>query len=252
MTMSTPYDKQASPQFQTPEQLLETHLPLIRYHANQLIRRVPDSIEMDDLIDAGVLGLLDGADRFDPTKGAQFKTFISYRIRGSMIDYLRACDWMPRGLRDSSKELQQAMSVLEQQYERPVQEVDVARHLGISLDEYRNRLMQVRSLSVIYFDDLPQNRDDEDMSSMIDSISGDPEQMPDRQLETSDFTQALAKAIMNLPTREKVLISLYYYEDLNMKEIALVLDVTESRVSQLHSQMVLRLRSHFGLDLPNG
>ncbi len=252
MTMSTPYDKQASPQFQTPEQLLETHLPLIRYHANQLIRRVPNSIEMDDLIDAGVLGLLDGADRFDAAKGAQFKTFISYRIRGSMIDYLRAFDWMPRSLRDSAKELQQAMSILEQQYERPVEEADVAVHLGISIEEYRNRLMHVRSLSIIYFDDLPQNRDDDDVSSIIDSISGDPDQMPDSQLETSDFTQALAKAIMNLPTREKVLISLYYYEDLNMKEIALVLDITESRVSQLHSQMVLRLRSHLGLNLPHG
>ncbi|ATX82938.1 RNA polymerase, sigma 28 subunit, SigD/FliA/WhiG [Mariprofundus ferrinatatus] len=250
--MTTPYDKQASPQSQTPEQLLEAHLPLIRYHANQLIRRVPDSIEMDDLIDAGVLGLLDGAGRFNPAKNAQFKTFISYRIRGSMIDYLRAFDWMPRSLRDSSKELQQAMSILEQQYDRPVEEADVADHLGISLEEYRNRLMDVRSLSVIYFDDLPQIRNDDDASSIIDTISGDPEQMPDSLLEISDFTQRLAGAIMDLPVREKVLISLYYYEELNMKEVALVLDITESRVSQLHSQMVLRLRSKLGLDLPNG
>jgi len=250
--MNTPYDKQASPQAQSPEQLLETHLPLIRYHANQLIRRVPDSIEMDDLIDAGVLGLLDGADRFDAAQGAQFKTFISYRVRGSMIDYLRACDWMPRSLRDTSKEFQQAMSVLEQQQERPVDEADVAVYLGISIREYRNRLMQVRSLSVIYFDDLPKNRDDDDISNIIDSISGDPDLIPESQLETFDFTQVLAKGIANLPAREKVLISLYYYEDLNMKEIALVLDITESRVSQLHSQMVLRLRNHLGLDLPNG
>lgn len=250
--MGTPYDNQASPQFQNPEQLLETHLPLIRYHANQLIRRVPNSIEMDDLIDSGVLGLLDGASRFDPAKGAQFKTFISYRIRGSMIDYLRAFDWMPRSLRDSSKELQQAMSVLEQQHERPIEEADVAAHLGISIEEYRDRLMHVRSLSIIYFDDLPQNHDDDCISNIIDSISGDPSQMPDSLLETSNFTQALAKAIMDLSMREKVLISLYYYEDLNMKEIALILDVTEPRVSQLHSQMVLRLRSHLGLDLPNG
>ena len=250
--MTTPYDKQVSPQFQSPEQLLETHLPLIRYHANQLIRRVPNSIEMDDLIDAGVLGLLDGAGRFDPTKNAQFKTFISYRIRGSMIDYLRAFDWMPRSLRDSSKELQQAMSVLEQQYDRPVEEEDVAVHLGISLDEYRNRLMHVRSLSIIYFDDLPQFGNDDDVSSVIDSISGDSDQMPDSQLELSDFTQMLARAITSLPTREKVLISLYYYEELNMKEIALVMDITESRVSQLHSQMVLRLRTRLGLDFPNG
>lgn len=247
--MSTPYDKQVAPQFQSPEQLLETHLPLIRYHANQLIRRVPDSIDMDDLIDAGVLGLLDGAGRFDATKSAQFKTFISYRIRGAMIDYLRAFDWMPRSLRDSSKELQQAMSVLEQQYDRPVEESDVANYLGISVEEYRTRLTHVRSLSIIYFDDLPLNNGEDDVSSILDSISGDPDDMPDSMLEISDFTQKLAKAIAELPPREKVLISLYYYEELNMKEIALVLDITESRVSQLHSQMVLRLRNKLGLEL---
>lgn len=250
--MSTPYDKQAASHPQTPEELLEEHLPLIRYHANQLIRRVPDSIEMNDLIDSGVLGLLDGASRFDASKGNQFKTFISYRIRGAMIDYLRAFDWLPRGLRDTSKELQQAMAILEQQNERPVEENDVASYLGISIDEYRNRLMQVRSLSIIYFDDLPSVGSDDDIPSIIDSISGNPELMPESQLELQDFTQKLARAITDLPKREKVLISLYYYEELNMKEIALILDVTESRVSQLHSQMVLRLRSLLGLDLPNG
>jgi RNA polymerase sigma factor for flagellar operon FliA len=248
--MISPYDKQASPYSQNPERLLEEHLPLIRYHANQLIRRVPDSIEMDDLIDAGVLGLLDGASRFNAANGAQFKTFVSYRIRGSMIDYLRAFDWMPRSLRETSKKLQQVMSILEQKYERPVEEADIAAHLGIGIEEYRKRLMQVRSLSVIYFDDLPQMHND-DIPNIIDSISGDPDKMPDSQLEMFDFTQQLAKAITNLPTREKVMISLYYYEELNMKEIALILDITESRVSQLHSQMVLRLRSLLGLDLPN-
>lgn len=250
--MHTPYDKQAAHNFQSPEQLLETHLPLIRYHANQLIRRIPDSIEIDDLIDSGVLGLLDGASRFDAGRGNQFKTFISYRIRGAMIDYLRAFDWLPRSLRDTSKEFQQAMSMLEQRHERPAEEADVAAHLGISIEEYRNRLMQVRSLSVIYFDDLPQIREDDDIPNIIDSFAGDPELMPDSQLEMHDFIQKLARAITNLPKREKVLISLYYYEDLNMKEIALILGITESRVSQLHSQMVLRLRSLLELDIPNG
>lgn len=250
--MNTPYDRQqAASHAHSPEELLEEHLPLIRYHANQLIRRVPDSIEMNDLIDSGVLGLLDGASRFDASRGNQFKTFISYRIRGAMIDYLRAFDWLPRGLRDTSKELQQAMVVLEQQHERPVEEADVASYLGISIGEYRNRLMQVRSLSIVYFDDLPSLHNDDDIPNIIDSISGDPELMPDSCLELHDFTQKLARAITSLPQREKVLISLYYYEELNMKEIALILDVTESRVSQLHSQMVLRLRSLLGLDLPD-
>ena len=249
--MNNPYDKQSSASY-SPEELLDEHLPLIRYHANQLIRRVPDSIEMDDLIDAGVLGLLDGAGRFDASKGNQFKTFISYRIRGAMIDYLRAFDWLPRGLRDSSKELQQAMATLELQQERPVEEADVAGYLGISVDEHRNRLMQVRSLSIIYFDDLPSIHDGDDVPSIIESIASGNEQMPDYQLEMYEFTRKLSQAIASLPAREKVLISLYYFEELNMKEIALILDITESRVSQLHSQMVLRLRGLLGLDLPNG
>ena len=250
--MSTPYDKPAATSHYNPDELLDEHLPLIRYHANQLIRRVPDSVEMDDLIDSGVLGLLDGASRFDASKGNQFKTFISYRIRGAMIDYLRAFDWLPRGLRDTSKELQQAMATLEMQHERPVEEADVADYLGISIEEYRNRLMQVRSLSIIYFDDLPSVGDGDDVPSIIESISGSAEDMPENQLEMCEFTRKLSQAIAGLPAREKVLVSLYYFEELNMKEIALILDVTESRVSQLHSQMVLRLRGLLGLELPNG
>jgi len=231
-----------------PERLLEEYLPLIRYHADQLMRRTPDSIELDDLINAGVLGLLDGAQRFDVEREVQFKTFVSYRVRGAMIDYLRAFDWMPRSLRDSSKDLQRALLELEQQHGRPAEENEIADFLGVSLDDYRQRLDQVRMMSVIHFDDLPSISGDDGELSVLDVLSGDPELMPEHQTAVNQFIGQLGEAIEQLPKREGVLLTLYYYEELTMKEVALVLGLTESRVSQIHSQMVIRLRGMLSLD----
>jgi len=232
----------------TPDELLEEYLPLVRYHADQLMRRTPDSIELDDLINAGVLGLLDGAQRFDHSREVQFKTFVSYRVRGSMIDYLRAYDWMPRGLRDHAKEMQGAFIALEQQYGRPAEEQEIADHLGIKLSDYRTRLNQVRYMSVIHFDDVPVQNSDGDEFSILETLEADPLLTPEAQNTMLEFVSQLADAIACLPARENVLITLYYYEELTMKEIALILGLTESRVSQLHSQMVIRLRSLLGLD----
>jgi len=242
------YAEQQGSILNNPEALLEEYLPLIRYHADQLMRRTPDSIELDDMIDAGVLGLLDGARRFDSEREVQFKTFVSYRVRGAMIDYLRAFDWMPRGLRDTSKSLQNAMMVVEQQQGRPAEEAEIAKYLDISLQEYRQRLDHVRTMSVVHFDDLPSVMGEDDEMNMLDILEGDPELMPERQFSVNDFVNRLAAAIDALPKREGVLLTLYYYEELTMKEVALVLGLTESRVSQIHSQMVVRLRGIFKLD----
>jgi len=231
----------------TPDELLEEYLPLVRYHADQLMRRTPDSIEFDDLINAGVLGLLDGAQRFDHSREVQFKTFVSYRVRGAMIDYLRAYDWMPRGLRDHAKELQGAFMELEQRFGRPAEEQEIATHLGIKLADYRERLNQVRYMSVIHFDDLPSHNNDGDEFSVLETLEADPLLTPESQNTMLEFVGQLADAIAALPMRENVLITLYYYEELTMKEIALILGLTESRVSQLHSQMVIRLRGLMGL-----
>jgi len=236
----------------TQEQLLEEYLPLIRYHADQLLRRTPDSIDRNDLINSGVLGLLDGASRFEADRGIQLKTFISYRIRGAMIDYLRSFDWLPRTLRDSSKELQAALFEVQQLKGRPAEEEEIAQHLGISLPEYRNRLDQVRSMSVVYFDDLPGAGSEEDEMDILEVIAGDSSQAPDRLASLNQFVASLAAAIEQLPQREAILLTLYYYEELSMKEVALVLGLTESRVSQLHSQMVLRLRKMMNLDADLG
>jgi RNA polymerase sigma factor for flagellar operon FliA len=250
MTAAHQYESQPTevPFLNDPDKLFEEYLPLIRYHADQLMRRTPDSIELDDLINAGVLGLLDGAQRFDTTRDVQFKTFVSYRVRGAMIDYLRAFDWMPRGLRDSSKEMQRALMELEQIHGRPAEENEIAQHLGVSIDDYRQRLDQVRTMSVIHFDDLPSISGEDDELSVMDILAGDPELMPERQTAMNEFIVHLGEAIEKLPKREAVLLTLYYYEELTMKEVALVLGLTESRVSQIHSQMVLRLRGLLSLD----
>ncbi len=232
-----------------PEALLQEYLPMIRYHADQLMRRTPASIELDDMIDAGVLGLLDGAQRFDASKEVMFKTFAAYRVRGAMIDYLRAFDWMPRGLRDASKSLQGAFNELEQRFGRPAEEKEIAEFLEMDIDAYRQRLDQVRSMSVVYFDDLPSVRGDDDDLHVLDIIASDSALEPEHQTAVGQFVEKLADAIEQLPKREAILLSLYYYEELTMKEVALVLGLTESRVSQVHSQMVMRLRGHLKLSV---
>ncbi len=239
------YDAHAS--LQDPEALLKEYLPMIKYHADQLMRRTPASIELDDMIDAGVLGLLDGAQRFDTSKDVLFKTFAAYRVRGAMIDYLRAFDWMPRGLRDTSKSLQAAFYVLEQRFGRPADEAEIAEFLEMDIETYRQKLDQVRSMSVVYFDDLPTVSNSDDELHILDMIEGDTSLMPEHQTAMGQFVEKLANAIENLPQKEAILLSLYYYEELTMKEVALVLGLTESRVSQVHSQMVMRLRSQLSL-----
>ena len=249
MTVAQQYEHhQESSILDDPDRLLEEYLPLIRYHADQLMRRTPDSIELDDLINAGVLGLLDGAQRFDEEREVQFKTFVSYRVRGAMIDYLRAFDWMPRSLRDSSKDIQRALQELEQVHGRPAEENEIADFMEVSLEVYRQRLDQVRMMSVIHFDDLPSISGDDGELSVLDVLSGDPELMPEQQTAVNQFIGKLGEAIEKLPKREAVLLTLYYYEELTMKEVALVLGLTESRISQIHSQMVLRLRGILSLD----
>ncbi len=246
---TTAYQRKQDDTAYNAEQLLEEYLPMIRYHAGQLIRRVPNTIEMDDLIDSGVLGLLDAAQRFDSSRDVQFKTFAGYRVRGAMIDYIREFDWLPRGLRDSSKQLQRAMLELEQRYGRPAEEQEIAAHLGVQIDEYRNRLQQVRGMAIVYFDDLPVIGDDEDVLDILESIENVHEQRPENQTAIRQFSDRLAECIEKLPMRERILLTLYYFEELNMKEVALILNLTESRISQIHSQMVLRIRSMLKLDI---
>ncbi|MCE8022150.1 RNA polymerase sigma factor FliA [Halomonas sp. MCCC 1A11036] len=215
--------------------LLDEYLPLVRRQALSMQVRLPASIELDDLIQAGMVGLLEALGRFDATQGASFATFASQRIRGAMLDELRSRDWLPRSVRRNARTVDEAVRRLEQQLGRPAEESEIAAELGMERDEYRQLLSDTNSGHLLPFEVLMA----EGIELGIEDASVD---TPYRVLVDEEKRQQLAEGIEALPEREKLLMALYYQEELNLKEIGVVLGVTESRVCQLHSQAVSRLR----------
>lgn len=219
--------------------LLDQYLPIVRRQALALQVRLPASVELDDLIQAGMVGLLDSLSRYDSAQGASFTTYASQRIRGAMIDELRSRDWVPRSVRRNAREIEEAMRRLEQQFGRPAEEREIADSLSLSLEEYHQRLADTNGGQLLGYDD-------------IVAEGGEPEagdrapQTPFDALVGGEQRQRLVEAIARLPEREKLLLGLYYQEELNLKEIGAVLGVSESRVCQLHSQAVSRLRAKLG------
>lgn len=216
--------------------LLEEYLPLVRRQALSMQVRLPASIELDDLIQAGTVGLLEAMGRFDSSQGASFATFASQRIRGAMLDELRSRDWLPRSVRRNARAVDEAVRRLEQKLGRPAEENEIAAELDIALEEYRQLLSDTNSGHLLPFEALMA----EGVEPGIEDASID---TPYRNLVDEEKRQQLVDGIEALPEREKLLMALYYQEDLNLKEIGVVLGVTESRVCQLHSQAVSRLRA---------
>lgn len=218
------------------------YAPLVRRIAGVLIARLPASVELDDLVQVGIIGLIDAARQFDPAQGVQFETFASTRIKGAMLDELRRIDWMPRQLRRNSRMIEDAIARLTQQKGSPPCEAEIADELAVSLDEYQAMLSDCMGVRLVYFEDFH----DSDGDALDDALSNiaDPN-TPDPLTTLGDgaFRQALIDAIATLPEREALVMSLYYEQELNLKEIGAVLGVSESRVSQLHSQAVSRIRS---------
>ncbi|MDN3524844.1 RNA polymerase sigma factor FliA [Halomonas sabkhae] len=217
--------------------LLEEYLPLVRRQALALQVRLPASIELDDLIQAGTEGLLEALGRFDAAQGASFATFASQRIRGAMLDELRSRDWLPRSVRRSARAADEAARRLEQFLGRPPEEAEIAESLGMDLVAYRRLLSDTNSGQLLPFEELMAEGGE---SRLRDNETRD---TPFSLLVDEDRRGRLVEAIEALPEREKLLMTLYYQEELNLKEIGAVLGVTESRVCQLHSQAVSRLRS---------
>jgi RNA polymerase sigma factor for flagellar operon FliA len=221
--------------------LLTEHMPLVKRLAHQMKAKLPPSVEVDDLVQAGMIGLLDAISRYEENHGAQFETYAVLRIRGAMLDELRSNDWMPRSTRQNMRKVEQAMAALQQQLGRPPSESEVAKSLKLSLADYQEMLGDSGGHQLVYYEDFHDSEEGND--SFLDRYAVDDED-PLRSLLETDFRQAVIDAIDALPPREKMLMGLYYEEELNLKEIGAVMGVSESRVSQLHTQAVARLRSY--------
>lgn len=223
------------------DDLLQKHAALVRKLAYQIKAKLPPSVEVDDLIQAGMVGLLDVINRYEETHGAQFETYAVQRIRGAMLDELRNSDWLPRSIRQNTRKIENAIHVLVQQLGHPPKEADVARQLKMSLTEYQNMLTECGGHQLIYYEDF---RDSEDgHEHFLDRYQTSQDDDPLQGLIEGDFREAVINAIRVLPEREKILMGLYYEQEMNLKEIGAVMGVSESRVCQLHSQAIARIRS---------
>jgi len=219
--------------------LVEKMVPLVKRVAYHFMARLPASVVVDDLIQAGLLGLLDAAKNFDDTQGAQFETYAIQRIRGSILDELRGADWLPRNVRKNLRKIEASINALEQQLGRPPREQELAESLGVPLDEYQHMLLESRGYQLLHYEDFQEAED----SDFFDVFVSQNQVGPLDVLEDQRFRRALVQAISVLPEREKIVMGLYYEQEMNLKEIGSVLGVSESRVCQLHSQAVARLRS---------
>ena len=220
---------------------LRQYVPLVRRLAHHMIAKLPANIEVDDLIQVGMIGLAEALSRYEVSQGVQFETFATQRIRGAMLDELREGDWMSRGGRKNQKEIELAVRKLEHVLGRSPMESEIAAQLGLSLGAYQDMLGNVRGTQLVYLEDMGRGTDDEE--GFLDRYAGDGSADPMQLLRDQRVRQSLVKAIESLPEREQYIMSMYYEHDMNLKEIAKVLDVTESRVCQLHSQSVARLRA---------
>jgi RNA polymerase sigma factor for flagellar operon FliA len=218
---------------------LKQYAGLVRRLAHQMIAKLPANVEIDDLIQVGMIGLADALSRFDASQGVQFETFATQRIRGAMLDELRGSDHLSRGTRRSQRTIESAVAKLEQQLGRAPVESEIAREMGMPLGEYQELLGKVRGTQLVYLEDMSGADGDSDY---LDRHVADEEADPLAQLKDHRMRKALVEAIKSLPEREQYVMSMYYEHDMNLKEIAAVLKVTESRVCQLHSQSIARLR----------
>lgn len=217
--------------------LLEQHTVLVKRIAYHLLARLPASVIVDDLIQSGMIGLFEAANNFDTTKGASFETFAGIRIRGAMLDEIRRGDWTPRSVHKNSRRVSDAIKQLEAKLGRDVTDIEVAEKLDISLNEYHHILSEVSTGKILGIDDLGVS---EDTLKFDNTCHGDD---PYQNIEHGAFKKGLSECISALPEREALVLSLYYDEELNLREIGQVLDVSESRVSQIHSQAMHRLKA---------
>lgn len=224
------------------EEIVVKYASLVKYLAQKIAIRLPANIELDDLISAGVIGLMDAVDKYDSSRDNKFKTYAEFRIRGAMLDELRSQDWVPRSVREKAKQLERTYAKIEQEKGRQATDVEVCEELKIKPEEYQDLLNEVRSVSLLNFDDI-NSMAKGDKKSLMGLIENGRMPNPFAEISRGNLKDMVEKAINDLPEKQRLVLALYYYEDLNLKEIGKVLDVTESRVSQLHTQAILRLKA---------
>ncbi|MFN7650799.1 MAG: sigma-70 family RNA polymerase sigma factor [Acidobacteriota bacterium] len=223
------------------EQLILDHLPQVRLIARRIHERLPGSVSLDDLVSTGIVGLIAAIDHFDPKMNVKLKTYAEYKIRGAILDSLRGMDWAPRQQRKRVKEIERTIGILEQRLQRAPSEDEIATELNLSMQEYHEWLIDVRGINL---GSLEGSGNDEEGRDLLRFVSDNEENWPSRLLERSELERLLAEAIERMPYVERTVLSLYYHEELTLREIAKVVKLHESRVSQLKSQAILRLRSN--------
>lgn len=235
------YKKQKDPLIR--ESFIKQYAPLVKYVAGKVAANMPASVEFDDLVGFGVFGLIDAIDKFDPDKNVKFKTYAVTRIRGAIFDELRSIDWVPRSVRQKTKEIEEAILQTEAKLGRPASDQEVAATLGLSEEEFSKTMLKISSTSVLSLNDIWYTADEAENMTIGDSIESPSSLSPDSIIEKGEIRRVVIEAIEELPENEKKVLVLYYYEELTLKEIGKVLDVTESRISQIHTKAILKLRA---------
>lgn len=225
------------------EELILKYSPLIKYIAHRLAMRLPPNISVEDLISAGVIGLMDALNKFDPSKKVQFKTYAEFRIKGAMLDELRSLDWVSRSVRQKAARLEKAFQSLERKKGRSAEDEEVAQEMGLSLDDYYTLLKEVNGAFLLDIESLRKKIPQLPEEDLLDLITDEGENQPFYHFTLGELKEQLAQAIAELSPKEKTVLSLYYFEELTLKEIGKVLGFTESRICQIHTKVILELRA---------
>jgi len=231
------------------ERLILEHMPQVRLIARRVHDRLPETVSLEDLVSTGVVGLISAIDKYDPSHGVKLRTYAEYKIRGAILDSLRGLDWAPRQQRHRSKLIESAISKLEQELRRSPGEEEIAQELGISLSEYYDWLTEIRGLNLGSLESHPP---EEDGRELLRFVASDEDEWPSNLLERSELRRILAQAIARMPAIERTVLALYFQEELTLREIASIVKLHESRISQLKTQAIARLRAFLQKKWPMG
>jgi RNA polymerase sigma factor for flagellar operon FliA len=235
------YRKDKDPKIR--DYFVKQYAPLVKYVAGKIAIGMPHNVEFDDLVGFGVFGLFDAIEKFDPGKHVKFKTYAVTRIRGSIFDELRSIDWVPRSIRQKTREVEETVRSLEARLGRAAADEEIARAMDMRVDDFQSLLLKISSTSILSLNDVWYTGENDDQISIVESVESPTSLNPDAIVEREEIKRVIIEAINELPEKEKKVLVLYYYEDLTLKEIGHVLGVTESRISQLHTKAIMRLRA---------